>query len=141
MGKTTKIWLVVAIICILSGAITFVAVMSGLDWNFKQLGGNDFVTNTHTLTETFDDIAIEIDTADVELIQSTDGQNKVVCHEQENVRHVVSVTDGTLKIKTEDNRKWHEKLFSFGENTITVYLVETQYNSLIVNGDTNDTHN
>ena len=56
-----------------------------------------------------------------------------------NAKHIVSVDDGTLKIKLNDERKWYEHLdIGFNSPKITVYLPESEYGMLYINNSTGD---
>ena len=50
MKKTTKIWLVIATLLVVLGSITFLAVMSVLNWDFVKLNTRNYVTNTYCIT-------------------------------------------------------------------------------------------
>jgi DUF4097 and DUF4098 domain-containing protein YvlB len=53
--------------------------------------------------------------------------------------HSVSLVDGKLKIKIEDQRKWYDYIgIFFGEPTVTVYLPAGEYESISLNLDTGD---
>lgn len=140
MSKVTKIWLVVAASLVLVGSIIFAGVMTVLKWDFLKLDTSKYETNTHEITQEFDNIAIKTDTADIDLVPTENGECKVVCFEQAKVKHSVSVEDGTLTVSVVDERKWydHIKLFSFKTPKITVYLPKAQYGALKINDQTGD---
>ncbi len=139
MKKSTIAWLVVAASLILLGAIIFGGVMMSLNWDFNKLNTNKFETNTHTVSDSFDSIAIDTDTADITFLPSEDESCKVVCNELENINHSVDVVDGKLTIKCEDTRKWYEYIgINFGKTTVTVYLPQSEYSSLSIGADTSD---
>ena len=59
------------------------------------------------------------------------------CYEEENAKHSVTVEENTLVIKLVDTRAWHDYIgFRFGPPKITVYLPETEYNTLTVREST-----
>ncbi len=140
MKKSTIAWLIVAASLILLGAIIFGGVMMSLNWNFKKLNTTKFETNTHTVSDSFDSIVIDTDTADIIFLPSEDEDCKVVCNEQANLKHSVEVADGTLTVKRIDTRKWYEhiQIFSFEKTSVTVYLPQSEYNSLSIGADTSD---
>ena len=87
------------------------------------------VTREHELEETFTNINIDIETAELEFV-TTSGEAKVVVEERENIEHQVTVNDDTLDIRyTEGQMKWYEKMFNFNwkKEKITVYLPVTTY--------------
>ena len=90
---------------------------------------NKIVTREHELEETFTNINIDIETAELEFV-TTSGEAKVVVEERENIEHQVTVSDETLSIKyTEGQLKWYEKMFNFywKKEKITVYLPVANY--------------
>ena len=135
-----KIWLIVAASMILLGGILFVgalAVERGFD--FRKLGAMGIVTCEYTPTEEFDQMILKSDTADISILPAEGEECRVVCREEENLKHHVSVQDGTLKIELVDERRWFEFIgFHFGSTSVTVYLPEKEYKALTVENDTGD---
>ena len=139
MRNKTKTWLMIATALFLVGAILFVAVMTAYRWDFTKLNTVNHETNTHQIDETFNDISVDTDTADIRFVPSEDGACKVVCKEWAKEKHSVSVKDGKLTVKMVDTRKWYEHIgINFGSTSITVYLPKTEYASLSVHTDTGD---
>ena len=103
---------------------------------------DEFVSKTYEITDDFMDIEIDVDTSNIELKKSSDGKVKVEVEETTSEPHKVEVKSelSTLVITQEDNRKLHEKLFSFHfkKFSVTIYLPEGAYNKLKVKGDTGD---
>lgn len=138
MSKSMKIWLIVATSLVLVGAIIFAGVMTMLKWDFLKLDTSKFETNTHNITEKFDNISINTKTADVDFV-ATDGECKVVCYEQSKVKHSVSVENGNLKIDVDDQRKWYNYMgLNFKTPKITVYLPDSEYGMLKITNSTGD---
>ena len=121
--KKTKLWLLIAAAMILLGGILFTAVMCLLDWDFTRLSTFSYETREYTLTETYTDIFVDTNTADVTLLPASDGMTRVVCYEQENLLHSVSVQENTLTVQLHDSRKWYQHMgVNFATPKITVYL-------------------
>ena len=132
-----KIWLMIASLLLLAGAVIFVVVMSIYQWDFTKLSTVKYETNTHEVVETFNDISIETDTADIIFTPSQEDKCEVVCVEEEKMKHTVSVQNGTLTVQVVDEKKWHERIgISFGRTSITVYLPQNEYNTLTVKEST-----
>lgn len=141
MKTATKIWLIVAASLILVGIMLFAGVMMSIKWNFSKLSTTKFSSTEHEIGDSFESIIIDTDTTNVTIMQSDNGECKVVCHEQERVSHSVEVEDGTLKIQRIDNRRWYDYIgISFGETNVTVYLPKAEYESLSVKVSTGDMH-
>ena len=61
----------------------------------------------------------------------------MICTEQENAKHSVSVKDGILQIEIVDQRKWYERIgINFGTAKIIVYIPQDQYETLTIKGST-----
>ncbi len=139
MSKSTKIWLIIATSLILIGCIILVGTMSVLKWDFKKLSTVKFETNSYDITEEYSDISINTNTADIVFVPSKIQETKVVCYEQKNVKHSVTVQNNSLVIKVVDLRKWYEHIgISFDNSKITVYIPQGEYGALSVKGSTGD---
>lgn len=133
------IWIIVAIVLILTGAITFVTVMSIYNWDFKKLSTEKIISNSYEIKEEFASLKIEDLNSDIVIKPSADGRCTVAIKEHEKVKHVVKVENEVLKISTEDSRKWYEHMGIYVEKLeISVYLPEKEYSALIINGSTID---
>lgn len=139
MKNKTKIWLIIATALILVGCIIFGVVMAVLKWDFSKLGTVKYETDSYAITEEFKNISIETDTADISLVVSDDGESRVVCFEEKNIKHSVVVENETLKIGKVDTRKWYQNIgIATGSTRITVYLSKTEYGSLTIKTSTGD---
>ena len=127
----------IKVIVIISAIIVILALVIFLN---SLIFGKKPTTNTHELIEEFKDVTLITSTADIEIIPAEDNLCRVVCYEKENMRHAVSVSDGTLKIELNDTRKWYEHISFgfFGAPKITVYLPKAEYGALKINESTGD---
>ena len=139
MSRAIKIWLIVATSLVLIGGIVFAGVMATLQWDFTKLSTNKYETNEYEITEGFSAISIDVDTTDVKFVPSEDSQCSVSCYEQTNMKHSVTVKDGTLTIKVIDTRKWYEHIgIGFNSPSITVYIPKGEYGQLLLKSDTGE---
>ncbi|MBO5305665.1 MAG: DUF4097 family beta strand repeat protein [Clostridia bacterium] len=139
MSRTTKIWLITAAFLLLIGCMIFGSVMTMLKWDFTKLSTNSYETNRYEINEGFSAISIHVDTADVVLVPAETETCVVVCYEQKNCGHTVSVKDGELVIELVDTRKWYEHIgIGLESSKITVYLPQAEYSALSVKSDTGD---
>ena len=137
MKKPMKIWLIIAASLLLTGLIIFGSVMTMLAWDFTKLSTVRYEENTHTVGESYKNIFIESDTADIEFIPTDDANTKVVCMDQVKVKHSVTVADDTLIIRIHDTRRWYEHIgIGFQSAGITVYLPRAAYGALEINSHT-----
>lgn len=137
MHKSAKIWLIFATCLLLIGCIIFGSVMTELKWDFSKLSTNKFETNSYTVNESFKDISIITDTADIKFLPSPNSEPSVVCYEQANEKHSVKVIDGTLTIDRTNTKKWYEYIgINFHSPKITVHLPEGEYGILKIRSST-----
>lgn len=136
MKKTTKVCLIAASLVLL-GCIAFVCIMSALKWDFTKLSTVEYETNITEITDSFSDISIISDTADIGFAFSDDEKCKVECREEKKAKHTVSVENGTLTVKVDNRKSWYDYIgFRFGSQKVTVYLPKKEYNTLCVRGST-----
>ena len=137
MRKTTKIWLIIASSLILLGCIIFGGAMTMLRWDFTKLSTNKFETSNYEISENYSNISITAGTADIVFMPSENQKTSVVCYEQENMKHSVTVKDDVLAIEVVDTRKWHAYIgINFEAPKITVYLPQGEYGALSIKSST-----
>lgn len=130
MNKDLKMWLLLAAVLTIIGCLVFVGGMTAMKWDFKMLTTVKHETNTYEINEPFTNISVK-SSADVLLLPSVDAKVTVICYEQVNIKHAVTVSDGTLKIEADDTRKWYEYIgVNFKTPKITVYIPAGEYGEL-----------
>lgn len=135
MNKT-KLWIITATVLTVAGLILFAGALAASEGSFDVLNTNKYVTNTYEITEIFENISFETDTADITFALSDDGECKAVCFEKENLPYSVSVSDKTLTVKSAQKR-WYDYIgINFSTPKITLYLPEAEYVKLTVKGST-----
>ncbi len=108
-----------------------------LKWDFTELSTGRNETNDYEITEKFKNISIITDTADILLVPYENQKTSVVCHEQKNMKHSVTVQNGELVIEIVDTRKWYEYIgINFDTPKITVYIPQGEYGTLLVKSST-----
>ena len=139
MGRKTKAWLVIAASLVVIGLILVAVAMFAYAWDFTELSTEKYETNTHTINETFRNIAMYTDTADIRFVLSDGGACTVECYEEEKDGHLVFVQEDTLVIKAEDEKEWDDYVgIHFGTPKITVYLPKADYTALSIEESTGD---
>ncbi len=116
-----KIWLIVAGLLILAGLLLSFGVMSRVNFDFTKLDTAHYQTVIHDITDSFDRISIDLQTAGVVFVPSESGQVRLVSTEKEEHPLIVTVQDGTLLISQEKSLD-RFSLFTFGNPTLTVEL-------------------
>ena len=135
--KKSTVWIIVASSLILIGTSLFAVAMTAYQWDFKKLSTVEYETTTHTVGDDFSSIKINVDTANVKFLMSDNGECSVVCHEPENEKHSVSVTDGVLCIdRIPPDNLINCVGINYYSTAITIYLPKTTYAELTVTGDT-----
>lgn len=98
----------------------------------------NYETNTYEVNEEFTNISINTETANIVFVPSEDGKCKVVCYEEENMKHSVSAVNGVLTVSESEGGNWYENISLFSFPKITVYLPKANYSSLVINESTGD---
>ena len=140
MKGASKTMTVISICLCVAGAIALIIGLFMIKFDLMQLSTEKIETNTHNISEDFDNIFLKTYTADVTFLPSENGECKVVCTEDEKLRHSVTVEDNTLKIILIDERKWYDfiGIFSLQKKEVRVYLPDSEYGMLTVDVDTSD---
>ena len=137
MSKATKIWLITATSFVLIGCMIFAGVMAMLKWDFRKLSTVKYETNNYEFDEEYKNISVKTNTADIVFEPSENGGTSVVCYEQKNSKHSVSVKDGSLVIELDDKTKWYEHIgINFGSAKITVAIPKGEYDAISVKAST-----
>ena len=110
-----------------------------LNWDFTKLTTGKTETNEYKIPNNYQSISIVTDTANIVFVPTDDPNATVICHEDSNRKHSVTVENDTLVIQINDTRKWYEYIgFHFGTQKITLCLPRGQYGALSVKTDTGD---
>ena len=139
MRKSKKILLILSVLFVLVGAMIFTVGIASLNFDFTKLSTEKAEAVTYEILENFDNIAVNVNTADVRFEPAEDGKGKVVCRETDKVKHNAYVNDGTLTVDRVDTRKWYSYIgVNFVDMEITVYLPKREYSLLSVETNTGD---
>lgn len=82
------------------------------------------VKRTYDITEEVTNINIDVDTSDLEIIyfENGDESERVETIETDKISYDAQVNEGTLYIKTIDERKFYDRFFSFVDLKMKIYL-------------------
>ena len=139
MKNKTKISLIIGLSLLIIGGIIFTGVMYMISFDFSRLSTTKYEVNTYDISEKFDDMVFNTNTSDITFALSTDDKTKIVCEEECNEKHNVTVLNNTLKIEVEKNKKWYEYIgINFKTPKITVYLSGSEFGNLTIKEDTGD---
>lgn len=140
MKKRTVTALIVAAALIVAGVGIAAAGFAARGFDRESMSIPNQTENTYVVAEAFDSIHIDTQDCDVTFAMfSGRADTLITCRESDRVSHSVVVEDGVLKVEMMDNRKWYDKIGIFWEDMeMTVYLPESQYQSLRVDTATGD---
>ena len=138
MSKRAKIWIIVAASCVFIGAIMFFVAMENLNWDFRKLSTIKYENKKYDIEQSFKDIEINTDTADITLLPSNDSSCSLVIGENETMNYSVLVKDGRLTIDVADMRKWYNIGISFESPKLILYMPAGEYGSLLIKDNTGD---
>ena len=93
------VWIIIATALIVTGCVIFAVAFAANDFNFIRLFNVEYQTNTHEISESFDNISVDIDMAAIKIVPSTDEKCKVVYQGNSKLVTTASVKDGVLNIK------------------------------------------
>jgi len=137
MNRAKRNWLIVGAVLAAAGVLLFGAAMAVLHFDFRKLNTWEGETRVCSVQEDFTDIRIRLDTQELELIPSEDGECRVVFTVDKKARPVAVVSGGALDIQVKDERKWTERIgISVGEEKVTLCLPRERYETLTVETDT-----
>lgn len=137
MSKTVKTCIIIACVLIALGTIAFVVAAAIGGRGSGGIGSANYQTNAYEITEDFSNISIKTKTASVTLVPSEGEECKVVCYEEESLKHSVFVENDELIVRVEDERAWYEQIsFKFGAPYIKIYLPKNEYSALKIKDDT-----
>lgn len=137
MGKTTKIWLVIATSLIAMGCIIFGGAMTVAKGDFKKLSTVNYESNEYEINKKFSNIAIETDTAEIKFALAADGKCRVECYEERKAKHSVTVEEDILVINMINEKSWYDYIgINIGTPKIAVYLPEAEYAELFIKEST-----
>ena len=129
----------ISILSLIIGLLLMLGGMALIGFDFANLSTTKKELVTHEITQSFENISIEVDTADIRLAQSTDGTCKIVCYEDTKAKHSAIVTDGTLSVQNQSDRKWYDYIGIDTDSAyVILYLPATKYNSITLTTDTGD---
>ena len=132
--------LIVAVLLILLGSGIFGIVMIKTDNDLSKLSTIEYETNSYYVEQEFSNIDINTPLSDVTFILTEEEQPKIVCVENEKIKHDVKVVDGTLWISENDERELMDYLnpFSNENPSVVVYLSSQCYSELKIKTTTGD---
>lgn len=130
--------LLFAFTLMLLGGFIFSMTACSLNWDFKEIFNANFEQTSIDVTQDFRSIGVLTDTADITLLPSEDGVCRVIAKDHKKIQYTATVENETLKIRSADTRKWHERIFNLASPSLTVYLPAEEYAALSIKESTGD---
>lgn len=136
MSKKTGKYFIIASALILCGIFLFCGIMCVLKWDFGKLSITEYETRTCDIKESFNNISIDVSTADVILLPAEDDSVSVVCHECKDEPNSVKVENETLLIESYGTRRWYKHVLDFENPSVKIYIPKGQYGTLTIDSTT-----
>lgn len=121
MKKAKMTAIIIASIVLVVGVAVTVASLAVARFDISGLLGNKKISYEVSDLEAFERISICESSCDVR-VESTVQEPYIEYTGSDSVTHNVTVKDGTLVIEGVDGRKWYEKILSFVDGKLTLYL-------------------
>ena len=137
--KTNWKTLLIGTLCIVWGLAFFVSCSSSEGFDWSRLSLQKYEKKSYTTEAELQSINLISDTDDIVILPSADHTTKVDYVDSNVLKYDISVSDGTLYVKLEDNRKWYHYINDYSpSNALTIYLPEKEYSSLNIQAKTGD---
>ena len=134
---STKKLIRLALLLIVVGAMLLSVSACSADGGFLGIFYGEHETESFDITEKFENISIDIDTADLDILPSDDGSCRVVAYSHKDINYYASVEAGALNIGYSDDRAWYQYI-GMNESELTVYLPASVYATLKIDSSTGD---
>ena len=133
-----KKWFMISGLIVILGGLIFIMTSCSSNWDMRTILGIKKEETITNITDDFGGINISVDTVDINFVLTSDNSCKVVAYDRKMIRYDVAVEDGILSVKTVDERRWFERIFTPGGASLTVYLPKSEYDSLYIDASTGD---
>lgn len=138
MSKKSKIWIAVSISAVIAGALTICVGLFIAKFDFREFETVKYEEKTYEINEKFEEVEIDIRTADIEFAVSDDGKEKVVFFETDSVKYDIGVEDGVMKVTENGKCSIFDYVgVSFGRK-VTLFLTEEEYGKVTVSNKAGD---
>ena len=101
-------------------------------------GVNSGAENVTSVTEDFSAIEILADATDITVLPSSDGECRVASKSHKKISYTATVDGGVLAVRECDDRAWIERVIGSSDSSLTVYLPQSEYSSLLIDESTGD---
>lgn len=134
-----KILIIVGILLVIIGSSISIISLANNNWDFSNLFTKvNYNTSTYNFEEEINGIVIESNTIDIEIVKIEEGTSKVEVFESEHQEHAVTMNQGVLSIYCNLEENWYNSIFMVNKSKVTVYLLDKEYQSLLINQTTGD---
>ena len=122
--KKLIIAIVIGLSLVFVGGIAMLIGGSIVYKNHGDFNLSRYENKTYIAEEEVNDLSIDLTTFDLNIKISSDDKLKVEYFSSDKEKCDIVLENGLLKITDIDERKWFEKIFSFGNKVLTIYLPE-----------------
>lgn len=134
MKHAKKTAILASLIVIALGFVLSLDALAGMKFDFTRLNTREYRTVTHTISDDFTDICVDVTDCYVRFVPSGDGTCRVECPEGLGTSYSVSVDQGVLTITDQEHSAWYFHIgIDLTARELVVYLPQQAYQTLQVN--------
>lgn len=134
-----KSLVIISVSLMLVGIIILTCALAVCGFDFRKLSTVEYKDSSFSFDEKVENISVNVFTSNILLLASSDDTVKVELHEYVKEPHAVTVSEGVLRIESEDQREWTDYVgINFDSPKIKIYLPESQYKNLSIENFTGD---
>lgn len=123
--------MLVSLIAIVIGFLLSLGALAGMKFDFTRLNTVEYHTVTHSISESFSNLSMDVIDCDVRLVPSDDGTCRVECPESTTTTYSVYVEQGTLTIAAQKRALWYHFIsIDLYTEDLVVYLPQQIYQTL-----------
>ena len=133
MKKTKKIWLIIAICLIVSGALVCFFTLFAMGFDFQKLSTENKITRNFEINKSFDSINIVSDGCNINLVRSNGEKYTAVYQGDEKTDISLKCENGVLTLNSSGSDNWIDYIgmSTFG-NEITLYLPDKCFKKICI---------
>ena len=98
MKRSTLALLIVASALVIAGSVIFALAMTMTNWDFSSLDTSKYSQNIHVIKNDFNNISIDVKSADIIFIRSQDEKASVISYEKEKLQIYKRNTDSSASV-------------------------------------------
>ena len=129
---------ILSIVLVLVGLTVSIIALASCGFDLRK--SEALITESFDITEDFEKIVTDLSGMSCDLtVKRSEGESASIklCHTERN-RISYGVKDGVLTVKSDDQRRWYDKIMNFTTLSVTLSLPEKDFDSLTHRGTSGD---